>query len=156
MKTKIIVSSIAAVLLFSVLLGAHQPTAQRLVRMSIEVNGQKTMFASTSDNGHPDADAVWNYLSETNFEFEEGQLPDNIDEDADEFTLTGDREKGLIKIDVRYGGKATVRELRFTRVEADHAGRVWRIDPAVITEQFANRSISRRQAANLQDSRLPE
>ena len=43
--------------------GTPAPAA-RLVRASIAVDGQVVLLASTSDDGHPDADQVWSYLLE--------------------------------------------------------------------------------------------
>lgn len=139
-------------------LGVHAAvgasSAARLVPAQIEVNGEVVLRASTSDDGHPDADAVWDYLnSELFFEPTEAFEALGIAEDARSHTLGFLKSKDnetlgeppTLALDVSYGGRAEPRILELVRTDSGK----WKVHPETVERQFNYRWIRRWDAARL-------
>jgi hypothetical protein len=135
-------------------LAAAEAHAARLVKMEIRVNGKVVLETSTGDNGHPDADEVWGYLNQTAFAPTEDFPANPAGKDANELVLQGDPEQGNVELRVRYGGTATTRRLKLIRVPAEN-GRIWKVAPEEIERLFDERTITRREAAQLKTPQLP-
>ena len=129
---------------------------QRLVQATVSVDGKVVLRASTSDDGHPDADAVWGYLHRLEFRPTEAFAELGIDPDAGSATLGWLRSRENahlgdppdLELDVSYGGLD--RPFRLTLVPGTD-GETWRVDPATIEGRFPYRRITRAQAAQLDD-----
>ncbi len=94
--------------------------AGRVGEITIEVDGKQHLSKHTYDNGSPPAAAVWRYLSSTELEPVAGATIPVDPVDPLRATL-----RGKIVIEVRYGGKAEVAELRLVR-RSPEAG--WVVD----------------------------
>jgi hypothetical protein len=132
------------------------------VSASIAVDGQVVLRASTSDDGHPDADLVWSYLLERlEFEPTDAFPALGIDPAAESATLGwlegGEtRARGArpeIVLDVAYGGRDTPFVLGLVRSAAQD---VWRVDRATVQSRFAHRRITRAEAALLREPKRKE
>jgi hypothetical protein len=127
-------------------------TPQRLILARILFDGKPILEATTSDDGYPDADAVWEYLKSVKFKPTDEFKKLKIDAAAKEALLSkkdnnGDQHE--ITVEIRYGGEATPDKLRLIRVPSDKRGREWILDPLDIDSEFNLRTISRRLASKL-------
>lgn len=136
-------------------------SAARAVLATIRVDDVVVLQASTSDDGHPDADRVWGYLERLEFaptpEFAALQPPADLDTlelhgaESNEVGPGGTsrtvRER-TVELRIAYGGTALVRQLAFTRAPGSDR---WRLDPAEVTRHFDGRRITRREARLLDD-----
>lgn len=144
---------------FSVVLAAClsliQPvktTPQRIITARILFDGKPILETTTSDNGYPDADAVWDYLKSIKFKPTDEFNKLKIDATAKEVLLSK-KENNVhqheISIEISYGGKATPHNLRLIRVPSDKQGREWTLDPLDVDSEFNLRTISRLLASKL-------
>ncbi|MEO0650567.1 MAG: hypothetical protein AAFZ65_07815 [Planctomycetota bacterium] len=133
------------------------PPPMRLVPASIAVEGQVVLRASTSDDGHPDADAVWNYLRHRLvFQPTEAFEQLEVDPRAEQITLGWLRgsdnalrgDPPALGLEVRYGGEDHPHRMTLERV-AGGAG--WRVAPETVERRFGHRRITRNQARALDD-----
>jgi hypothetical protein len=88
--------------------------ADRVVSIVIEVDGKPYLGGAAGDSGHPSNAAVWRYLAVRELEPREGVTITPDPADPLKATL-----RGKIVVDVRYGGKAEVEELRLVRRSPD-------------------------------------
>ncbi|HET6327091.1 MAG TPA: hypothetical protein VFG04_20590 [Planctomycetaceae bacterium] len=105
--------------------------AARHVPISISINGKVLMKSGSGDNGNPGPDAVWGYLKKATFESANGF---NLEPDRDnplQATLTG-----KVVLDVTYGGRADVSQLKLVRAAEDAP---WQVAPAEIERTFKTR-----------------
>ena len=139
---------------------ASAPTTPvRLVSAAIRVDGLAVLRASTSDDGHPDADEVWGYLLES-FEFKPTDDFDSLglDPAVEEVTLGWLRGKATehlgappkLEIEIEYGGLDAPFRLGLVK---DPGKGTWRVARETVERRFAYRRITRRQAAQLTDPR---
>ena len=132
------------------------PVPARLVTASVTIDGALVLQGSTSDDGHPDADAVWGYLVGLELEPREGFAALGLADDATEATfgwLRGVKTEHLgdppsIELAIAYGGTSTPVILKLVRTAGADT---WRVAPETVERQFPYRLISRRQAAELED-----
>ena len=127
-------------------------TPQRLILARILFDGKPILETTTSDDGYPDADAVWEYLKSIKFKPTDEFKKLMIDATAREAFLSktgknGDQHEIIIAIS--YGGKATPDKLRLIRVPSDKRGREWTLDPLDVDSEFNLRTISRLSASKL-------
>lgn len=130
------------------------PTPQRLILARILFDGKPILEATTSDNGYPDADEVWNYLKSVKFKPTDEFKKLKIDAAAKEALLSKKENNGdqhEITIEISYGGKAKPRNLKLIRVPRDKRGREWTLDPLDVDSEFNLRTISRLLASKLSD-----
>jgi hypothetical protein len=135
-------------------LATTEAHAARFVKMEIRVNGKLVLESSTGDDGHPDADEVWSYLNQRAFAPTKDFPADPAGKDANELVLEGDPEQGNVELRVRYGGTANTRRLKLIRISAED-GRNWKVAPEEVARLFDERTITRRQAAQLKTPELP-
>ncbi len=138
-------------------------TSARFIPVRVLVDGDVVFTGSTSDDGGPDADAVWAYLTgckltptaELNALAKERHAPG-----ASEWTLYGQPDpKGAlgangqilrtadVTLEISYGGTAHARELQLV---ATPSGDGWCVARAEVERHFDSRLISRREAAELE------
>ena len=127
----------------------------RLVSASITVGGEVVLRASTSDDGHPDADEVWNYLIEQ-LEFQPTEAFASLGIDPTSKAVTLGWLKGretehlgeppTIAVEVAYGGHDAPFRLGLVRSPEKTT---WRVDRATVERRFDYRRITRAQAAQL-------
>jgi hypothetical protein len=136
----------------------HPPASPGLARMilaTIRVDGELVLRASTSDDGHPDADAVWGYLLDRlEFEPTEAFAALGLEPTAESVTLgwlssrenahAGDPPK--LELEVAYGGSDEPFELGLVRSKS---GTTWRVAAETVEGRFSQRRISRSEAARL-------
>jgi hypothetical protein len=146
-------SAVAILLTFVSLSGSAR--AARFVPIEIYLNGELILEGNASDDGAPDADAVWDQLGKVNLGETDAfqKLPGAQDQDtvvieSKERDARGD--PGVL-IDVRYGGVAHTAKLRIHRQPPDRAGRVWRIDAEDAADLFSSRFVRRRDVERLSD-----
>ncbi len=157
---------VAAVLILATaaaVLASHAPPAARYVPAEIRFEGKVILRGSTSDDGHPDVDAVWDYQrGQLRYAATEDFAALGIANDQMECTLespaakkdangrAGARE-AEIEVDVRYGGQLSTFELRLVRDPNAANGAEWRIHEDDLDRLFGNRLIRRDDARRLQD-----
>ncbi|MBI1382514.1 MAG: hypothetical protein GC161_15660 [Planctomycetaceae bacterium] len=136
-------------------------TAARAVLATVRVDNVVVLRASTSDDGHSDADEVWGYLERLEFaqapEFATLQRLADLDtlelhgaesnEVGPDGTNRTVRER-TVELRIAYGGTALTRQLAFTRPPGSDR---WRLDPAEVKRHFDGRWITRREARLLDD-----
>ena len=117
----------------------------RLVSMRILLDDQELFECATSDDGHPNADAVWDYLKLAEFRRGEdfADSESKIRRDENGVSLTGD-----VKVDVAYGGQLTVRELTLNRTVTDNGER-WTVPENLVDKWFWFRFVHRLNAEHL-------
>ena len=151
---------VGATLAWSAAHAVSGPEPARLVSAKITIDGEVVLKASTSDNGHPDADAVWGYLlTELVFRETEAFANLNVDPNADTASFGWLRSKKnehlgpppKILLEVAYGGWDNPYRLGLVRSEKDGT---WRVAPETVERRFAYRRITRRQAAELDQPKL--
>ena len=158
MKSKLLL--LIAPLLFATLAlerAAPSPppaTAQRAIAITFSVDGEIVLRAGTSDDGSPDADAVWERAAALELRPTEAfaalQVP------ASESTLALGLLRGratehlgdppLLELSVAYGGRTRLSTAELTRVSGTDR---WLLAPETFERYFSIRSISRREAALL-------
>lgn len=134
---------------------AGKPPA-RHVGAEIALDGVVVLRGSTSDDGHPDADAVWDYqLGQLTYAPTDAFAKLGVPADAVEWTLASapaparGARPAQVRVEVRYGGGVTTHELALVRVPRTPNGGEWRVQARDVERLFAGRSITRREAANL-------
>jgi hypothetical protein len=132
----------------------------RLVRAEVLLGETSLLLGSTSDDGKPDVDTVWQYLRDLRLQPTEAftALRDERAEaaaeaagrpQADRWTLRRGEKDPWIHLRIAYGGRAEVHALTLLRDE-DGA---WRVDPTDLERYADLRWIRRREAAALYDKR---
>ena len=133
-----------------------EASAARLIRAEVSYDGKVVLEGSTSDDGHTDADGVWEYLKSIKFKPTDEFQALKVDQAAKQTTLSG-AGRGVplsdskITVAIAYGGESKFRDLTITRVAKGSHGREWMLNPGEVDKWFAYRLISRREAANLRD-----
>lgn len=135
---------------------ARSPEAVRLVSARVLVDGEVVLRGSTSDDGSPDADAVWAYLHELELSPTEAFGALGVEPDAAAVTLgwlkgkatEGRGDPPTLGLEIRYGGLDAPFLLGLVRSEA---GDTWRVAPETVEARFPYRRITRAQAAALED-----
>jgi len=161
-RVRPVLSFAAAAAFAAGLFGIVRPDAAdaRLVRAEVLLGETTLLLGSTSDDGRPDVDAVWQYLRDLRLQPTEAftALRDERDEaaaeaeghpQADRWTLRRGEEDPWIHLRVAYGGRAEVHTLTLLRAE-DGA---WRVDPTDLERYADMRWIRRREATALYDKR---
>ena len=126
--------------------------AMRYSPAGISLDGKEVLKCGGGDDGSPDADEVWQTLKTRRFRPAEHFSTLQIPDDAKEFIIKSDPpsgELGRIFVDVAYGGRSQTRSLRIIRVPKDKFGHEWMIDPKAVDEMYDWRTITREQAAYL-------
>lgn len=126
--------------------------AARYVPIKVYFDGELILEGNASDDGHPDADAVWEALKQVNLGETDAFIKLFGRDVGDELKIWKKPEGELpmkIRIDVAYGGVAEVTALRVRRQRPDAAGRVWRVHPEDVDNSFNTRLIKRSDAARL-------
>ncbi len=109
---------------------------------------------NASDNGHRDADQLWDALKDVKFKPTAAFKKLQEKEDAKEVLLkstTGRGELVNLQIILDFGGRAVTNELHIHRVPADAPGREWQLDADEVANLFDSRMISRYEAGKLRD-----
>lgn len=130
--------------------------AARFVPIKVYLDGELILEGNASDNGHRDADAVWDALRQADLGETDAFIKLFGKDLGDEIKIwkKSDSELPLkITIDVAYGGVAVVTALRVKRQRPDAAGRVWRLHPDDVANSFSKRLIKRSYAARLSNPR---
>lgn len=121
----------------------------RYVEIEVRLDDQVLWEGNASDDGHANADEVWNRLKEAPLR----RGPDfdanvsKIRQEGDTASLEGD-----ITVDVRYGGQVTLRELTLKKVVTDKGER-WLVPAELVEKRFWSRLVPRLNASNLKDFR---
>ena len=128
--------------------------AARYVKIEVLLDGKVLLEGNDSDDGHRDADQVWDALTSVNFkatdEFKKLMTKDDVQEVLLKSTTGSARgEQVNLQIDAMYGGTVVTHELHIKRVPVDRFGREWQLDAKELTKLFRYRTISRDQAAQL-------
>ena len=160
---------IAIILVVSGLYAASLPTASpfaRLIRVDVILDGKTILRGSTSDAGRQNVDDVWRSVvksvrersySTTLYPTEHFKKEMLTERHGNSFSLKAPDRKAKVVIRVSYGGRATVSELKLTRVEDTRQlggrdrPRNWCLDADQLQQLFATRLISRKDAAKIQD-----
>lgn len=138
----------------SLALVSREASAARYINAEISIDGEVVLEGPASDNGHADADQVWDYLKTVRLRPAENFSKLQIRDDAKEAILSGDAPKGelgTIVVEIMYGGKVQTRQLKIVRVPRDKQGREWQLDPAQIEELFDRRWVRRSDVARLKN-----
>lgn len=139
-------------------IAAHAPRT-RMVMAEVSQGERVVLRASTSDDGHPDVDEVWGYLRGMTLEPTADFAALGVDEKSAEFTMRGEPFEGgdgssprrpTLRLEIDYGGRAQLRELRLLRATTDAGKAGWRIDPAELDRHFSGRWIRRVEAGLLE------
>ena len=141
----------------AIFMESQESSAARLIRAEVSYDGKLVLEGSTSDDGHMDADAAWDYLKTMKFRPTDAFKTLDFDPSVKETVLLGSSKgvKGValadcrITVSIAYGGESKFRELTLTRVIKDAHGREWMLDPGEIDKWFAYRLISRKLASEL-------
>lgn len=126
----------------------------RLVPASISVDGEIVLRASTSDDGRPDADAVWSYLHRLEFEPTDafaslGLAPGDTAAELGWLRSRANAAKGEppeLVVSIAYGGRDAPYHLA---LERSRGSSTWRVAKETIEQRFPHRTITRAQAARL-------
>lgn len=149
-----------AIVLSAALAAGAPPAPARYIPAEIRFDGAVVLRGSTSDDGHADVDAVWDY--------QKGALvyaPTaayaalGVPADAAEWTLASPppastdgaaaRRPMQVEVEVGYGGRASAYELRLLRVSGTDGANQWRVHPEDVERLFPRRTITREEAARL-------
>lgn len=130
-------------------------TSQRVVQITVSVDGKTILQGSTSDDGGPDADDVWEYLNRIGLA-PTGEFPGGESEELEEDGFSGMEITGDIRLSIRYGGQVDLKRIRLDHVPDATRNRVWRVNSSVVTKNFGRRLITRRMASQLSDQRIPD
>jgi hypothetical protein len=114
-----------------VLASGGQALAARYVPISISINGKVVMKTGSGDNGNPGPDVVWRYLNKVRLEPSNGFSLEPDRDDPLHATLTGN-----VVLDVSYGGRADLSQLKLVRAAEDGP---WQVAPAEIERTFKSR-----------------
>ena len=111
-----------------------QAVAERSIQCSIQIKGKTILRAATSDNGHPDPDAVWLYLLDLQFQL------------ANEFALKAKHntiELQNATLDLPFGGLAKINRLKMVKVDDETDTAKWKVDPETVRLYFNLRYVRR-------------
>ncbi len=138
---------VVAYQLFATIFEEDRKAGARYVPIEIKLGDQVLWEGNASDDGHPDADAVWEALKEAPLR----RGPD-FDANAAKIHFDGDTAslEGEITIDVAYGGEITVRGVTLKKVATDKGER-WMVPAEFVDKWFWSRQIKRLGAAHLKD-----
>lgn len=146
-----VIACIAALVLIA---SPTDARAARYIYTEISINGQVVLQGPAGDDGHADADQVWDYLKSVRLKPTDNFSKLQISADAKEAFLTGEApigELGKVVIEIKYGGMARSRKLKIIRVPRDKQGREWQLDPAQVEELFDRRWIRRSDVVRLEN-----
>ena len=135
---------------------SYEATAARFIRAKVSLDGNTVLEGSWSDDGHVDADGVWEYLKSIKFKTTQHFTDLKIDPSAKEMTLasaTKPGQPGSVVVNIAYGGKAFKRQLKLVRVPVDEYGRERTLDAIEVNKMFDDRLIRRSDAAKLANPR---
>lgn len=142
---------VPAMLVVALLGSTQHAQAARLVKIRVYVDEVVILEGSTSDDGSPDADKVWNYLREVRLKptnhFEKFVDKFTTNDDSIELNATGN-------ISVAYGGQKVFKKAVFTKSTDEKGVAQYRLDPELIEKWFDSRLITRREAAGLFSPKL--
>ena len=142
---------LASVLAFS---WANEASAARFIAASISVDGKVILEGSHADRGTVDADGVWDYLKVVKFKPTKEFTNMMVGANASKLELKGSESvgrEGTIVVDIRYGGRAHVRELKIVRVAKDKRGHEWKLDAKQVDEMFDRRYVRRSHVTRLKN-----
>lgn len=125
-------------------------TEMRMVRAEVSFQGEVLLEASTSDDGSPHVDEVWNYLKKLEFSPTPAfhTLREKREAEGSPWTLERSKEEDWIRLDIAYGGRAELWKLPLLQV-----GESWRVDVDAIDAAAERRWIRRWEAANLYEKK---
>lgn len=130
----------------------------RYVPVRISVNGEVILEGNASDDGHRDADAVWEALKDVKLRETEAFKKLEIASDATVYKFRLDRPENNaplpIQIDASVGGEAATCVMTIKRVKPDGGGGTWKIDSEDLDGLFDFRLISRAQARYLKNPKF--
>ncbi len=133
---------------------AQTAEASRYVKAQVLLDGKVILEGNASDDGHRNADQVWDALKTVRFkptaEFQNLKVKADAKDVVVKSTSSED-EPARLKVDVYYGGIAHTHELHLQRVPADEYGREWKIDSKDVERLFESRLISRSEAGKLSE-----
>jgi hypothetical protein len=118
--------------------------AARYVPVKVYLNNRLILKGNISDNGLPDADAVWENLKTA--ELHETEAFKNIQLDKIDKTFrigSNGIGENPIRLDVRYGGLTETANLAIHQQSVGVDGPIWRISAAEIDRLFDRRMVSR-------------
>jgi hypothetical protein len=127
------------------------------VKVVVILDGKVILEGNASDDGHRDADELWEALKSVKLKPTAAFAKLQIKDDAKQVTVTNTAPKGEesnLQIKMAYGGRAATREIGVTRQPADPAGREWQIDSKDIDRLFEYREISRYEASILKHPKI--
>jgi hypothetical protein len=114
-----------------VLVSSRPGFAARHVPIAVSIDGKVVIKSGRWDNGRVGADSLWRYLKDLKFQPISGFSVEPDREDSLRATLKGD-----VVIDVRYGGRAEVSELKLIRANEDAP---WQIVAAEVERTLRSR-----------------
>ncbi len=114
-----------------VLVSGRPGFAARYVPIAVSIGGKVVIKSGRWDNGRVGADTVWRHLNELKLQPISGFSVEADREDSLRATLKGD-----VVVDVRYGGRAEVTELKLIRANEDAP---WQIAPAEVERTLRSR-----------------
>lgn len=128
----------------------------RYVKVEVSVDGEVILEGNASDDGHRDADEIWEALKHAKLRETDAFKKLKIPTDLMEYKFERGRPKSPpFKIDASYGGEHSTYFLKIKRVVAsDGPAGTWRIDPEVLDTGFDFRSISRGEARRLKNPKF--
>lgn len=131
----------------------------RLILAEVSVGGTIVLRGSTSDDGQPDADAVWRRLPSVQMSPTDAFAKLGVPDDAEEFEIRGTeaaaaadeakppRRARDVVFSIRYGGTATAYDVTIQR---DGKAR-WHVQREAVDGYFSLRTISRYAAGRLKE-----
>ena len=99
---------------------------------------KKSSTAVQEDNGHPDADEVWNYLKTNGFRVTDDFPKFDTESAGEGIELTGD-----LLLEVHYGGQVNLKSLTVFYEKDVRRDRDWHVAPETVDRYFEFRLISR-------------
>lgn len=124
-------------------------TDARAIRGEVLSNGVAMFQASTSDNGSPNVDEVWNYLPELEFQPTQAYLkPLKGHPLGSMVSLEGENNERSIELSISYGGRAWIRSLTL-----EHKDGAWRIAAEKVKKEAPYRWIRRSAVKDLRQTK---
>lgn len=131
----------SVVMLLAIIVVCSSALAARYAPVAIYLNGELILEGNVSDNGSPNADAVWENLKRANLRETVAFQRIQPDKTVKTFEL-GTRETP-VRLSVRYGGNIETRQLTIHQQAEDDDKRTWRIDSEDIDRLSQRRLVSR-------------
>lgn len=133
----------------------------RLITVEVLVAGELLLRGTASDDGTPDADAVWAYLRNVALTPTEAFGKLGVAADAKAHTLFGTpipprggrgelRHERDVVVAISYGGVVETFDVVLQRTKDRNGDDAWRLHPKELEDHFWLRRITRRQAAELE------